>query len=518
MRYLYSDIDRKNVGWFENDAESKSLKSINLVQGQIRGLYPCTINFNYPIAAIAGENGSGKSTILAMACCAYHNSDAGYIPSDRNKSYYTFSDFFVQTKDEVKVEGIYIRYGIFARWNDGQIKIGYQRRRKKRGGKWTKYDKRVKRNVIFLGIQRIVPPGERKTERSYSGRFKSSKLDHSTQKKILDIASKILGKKYTTLDMRTVDKRRLFVVDRKEKHYSGFNMGAGENAVFSLLIELFSAGRNTLLVIDEIELGLHESAQKRLINELKKLCVELHCQVICSTHSSVILYQLPPEGRFYLEACNEKTNIISHISPRYAMGKLSGGEKKELTVFVEDGVGESILRGLLSSEVLRRIRIISIGSDQAVLKQLAAAYRESNNSCMAFCDGDKRLEYNKAITQVKKHLETRVGEDVDEWIQCRLKYLPGDVWPEKYSLETIEDSTFIREELFELWKVEKDHDDEIIERALQSGKHNEFYYLAEQLNQDEEQVKMDVIRMVGKIIPEEVQSMENDIKVLLEYC
>ena len=118
---------------------------------------------------------------------------------------------------------------------------------------------------------------------------KSSALNQDTKNRILDIASKVLGKKYTTLDLRTVDKRRLFVVDRKEKHYSGFNMGAGENAVFSLLIELFSAGKNTLLVIDEIELGLHESAQKRLIQELKELCLELHCQIICSTHSSTIL-------------------------------------------------------------------------------------------------------------------------------------------------------------------------------------------------------------------------------------
>lgn len=515
MRYLYSDIDRKNIKWFENVAESRSLRSINLVQGQIRGLYPCEINFNYPISAIAGENGSGKSTILAMACCAYHNNDMGYIPSDHNKPYYTFSDFFVQTKDEVKVEGIYIRYGFFTLWSDGKMRIGYQRMSKKRGGKWTKYDKRVRRNVVFLGIQRIVPPGERKTERSYSGRFKSSKLDLSTQKKILDIASKILGKKYTTLDMRTVDKRRLFVVDRKEKHYSGFNMGAGENAIFSLLIELFSAGKNTLLVIDEIELGLHESAQKRLINELKKLCLELHCQVICSTHSSAILDHLPPEGRFYLEAYNENSDVISHISSQYAMGKLSGGEKKEVTVFVEDGVGESILRGWLSSEVLRRIRIIPIGSDQAVLKQLAAAYRERNNSCMAFCDGDKQLEYKKATIQIRKHLETRVEEDIDEWIQYRLKYLPGDVWPEKYLLETIENNTSTKEDLFELWKVEKDHDDEIIDRALHAGKHNEFYSIAEQLNQDEEQVKIDIIRIVGKIIPKEVQSIENDIKALL---
>lgn len=130
------------------------------------------------------------------------------------------------------------------------------------------------------------------------------------------------------MDLRTVDQRRLFVVDRKEKHYSGFNTGAGENAVFSLLIELFSAGKNTLLVIDEIELGLHESAKNRLIQELKKLCLELHCQMICSTHSCTILDCLPPEGRFYLESVDGMTNIFSNISSEYATGKLSAGEKR----------------------------------------------------------------------------------------------------------------------------------------------------------------------------------------------
>lgn len=125
-----------------------------------------------------------------------------------------------------------------------------------------------------------------------------------------------------------------------------------------MLIELFLAGRNTLLVIDEIELGLHEGAQKRLISELKHLCIELHCQVICSTHSSAILEQLPPpEGRYYLEAYNRKSNVIPYISPQYAMGKLSGGQIKELTIYDEDGVGESVLRGWLSSEVLRRIKL-----------------------------------------------------------------------------------------------------------------------------------------------------------------
>lgn len=54
--------------------------------------------------------------------------------------------------------------------------------------------------------------------------------------------------------------------------YSGFNMGGGESSVFEILTAVFESGEGALLVVDEIELGLHEKAQRRLIEELKKLC------------------------------------------------------------------------------------------------------------------------------------------------------------------------------------------------------------------------------------------------------
>lgn len=477
MGYKYSKIDKDNMKWFKTDIQAKSLIEIQLSKGNLRGLKPCSMRMEYPISVIAGKNGSGKSTLLAMACCAYHNNSAGYRPSDHNKTYYTFSDFFIQTADELKIEGIEIKYKSINRWRETATKKTYdgeglQKRFKKKGGKWNKYQTRASRNVIFSGIQRIVPPGERKTEKTYSSRFQSIKFDEVNKQKIIEIASKILAKKYDSLDLRKVDRRRLFVVDRNKSHYSGFNMGAGENAIFTLLIELFSAGKNTLLVVDEIELGLHEEAQRRLIEELKKVCNDLHCQIICSTHSAIIIDSIPPEARFFVESTENKSEIYSGISSAFALGRLSGGREKELFIYTEDEVGKSVVNASISQEIRERIQIIPIGSDQAVLKQISSKYREGKLNCLAFLDGDKRKNHETAKKQVLNHLEGIVDDDFDEWLNKRLCYLPGNEWPEKYLVKM--GKNYVIEELIPLWKIDNDKLEDYLSEALMAGKHNEF--------------------------------------------
>lgn len=522
MPYLYSQSDRNNLKWFKNDGQHKTLTSIQLKSGKLRGLYPCTIEFSYPISAIAGRNGAGKSTILAMACCAYHNRKEGYMPGDHNKTYYTFSDFFVGTIDEEKVEGIEIHYTfrtILKNIKTGKKSAGRrsQVRKKRQGGKWNNYDDRYKRNVIFSGIQRIVPPSERKTERSYSGRFESTKLNLDTQKHILDIASRILGKKYSSLDLRTVNKRRLFVVDRQSNRYSGFNMGAGENAIFTVLIELFSATEGALLVIDEIELGLHEEAQRKFINELKTICKELKCQIICSTHSSIILDSLPPEGRFFVDSYDQKTVITPGISSEYATGKLSGSGVEEITVYVEDNIGQAIVSDSIPGSIRERIAIIPIGSDQAVLRQLAARYRDQKHNCIAFLDGDKKNTYSIAERQIKEYLEDNfecTNEEMNQWISDRLKYLPGSSWPELWLIQNSCD--LISDTLSNLWRVDKEIVSECCREAIVAGKHKEFHLLACKLSLKAEQITSDITRCLNEAVPSEFEYIESNIRTLLE--
>src|SRR5688500_9596383 len=145
MRYQSSTTDQKNSAWFQNDLSKNSLKAIAITEGHLRGLTNATLRFQYPITAIAGRNGSGKSTALALAACAFHNELSGFNPKSRKYPYYTFSDFFIQTKDEVPPDGIKIEYLIASEdWDpgdDGSGGIGefWVDREKKKGGRWTNY-------------------------------------------------------------------------------------------------------------------------------------------------------------------------------------------------------------------------------------------------------------------------------------------------------------------------------------------------------------------------------------------
>lgn len=520
MPYLYSHLDERNIGWFNNDNNCATLKTIALKVGTLRGLKPFQMDFNYPITAIAGENGSGKSSVLSMAACAFHNKLNGYKLKDRANSYYTFSDFFIQSSDEIPPQGILIRYQIrYNRWHRKDDGLAWQTRSKREGGRWSNYDSRVNRNVVYFGIQRVVPHYERSAHKSYRGRFLVGALDDVHKNRICQIASRIFSKTYDEFNLYTHSKYTLPIVTTGDFCYSGFNMGAGECTIFEILTALFEAGGSALLIIDEIEIGLHESAQRKLIEELKILCDENHCQIICSTHSHVVLETLPPEARIYIETGNNRTKTTPGISPELACGKLGGVNLGELDIFVEDDVSEKVLQIGLPHEIRGRIKITHIGSSNAVLHQLSARYLEKNDSCICVLDGDQRNNHNQSKSCVKRYVENQFRdseEEINSWIDSRLCYLPSNHWPEKWLIDAsrqIPDKSYLQDH----WNTD---DNEIIENGLknaaQAGKHKEFNTLSEFLHFPLEQVKADIVRFIIVNDPDILNEIKENILNLLD--
>src|SRR6185295_9739580 len=107
---------------------------------------------------------------------------------------------------------------------------------------------------------------------------------------VAETVGRILGRPYAEFYYKQHSKYRLPLVKSKDRLYSGFNMGAGENTLVEIFSIIYACEGSLLLVIDEIELGLHEEAQLRLVRELKELCATRHIQVVCTTHSARVLH------------------------------------------------------------------------------------------------------------------------------------------------------------------------------------------------------------------------------------
>ncbi|UMO86122.1 AAA family ATPase [Pectobacterium sp. PL64] len=492
MKYRDSQLDIKLRGWFSNSLDQQLLRGIQLSYGSFRSLTPFNLDIDYPLLAIAGRNGAGKSTLLAIAACAFHNdkkSDATKF-LNKKKPYYTFADFFIQSSDEIPPEGIGINYTIaHNNWaKSPRVPTGkgiaYQARQKNSGGKWNRYDRRVDREVIFIGIERIVPHSEKSQSKSYSRKF-SDDVGYDWEGSVKNIVGYVIGKSYDEFKYVYHSKYRLPLVKINGKVISGFNMGAGENALFEIFSILHICEEGTLIVIDEIELGLHVEAQIKFVNELKKISSSRKVQIIFTTHSDIIFSYIPGDARVFIESINNKTVIQKNISSEYAFSKLSSDNSEELDILVEDAVAEKLLYSVLPSDIRSRIKIEAVGSATTLARLLGAVYqRKSRRNTLVIFDGDQKKLLSNNIKCAKLMVENST-EEFENWFNENVIYLPGDEWPEKWivskSLEHVEP-------LSKLVQANQNNLTDILKRALEAEKHKEFYEMSTPLGLNEKDI------------------------------
>jgi len=518
MKYRESSIDKDLRKWFVGDMSKALLRRIILRTGSLRGVNALDISFTYPITAFAGINGAGKSTILALACCAYHAKKDGFKLPRRKMSYYTFSDFFIQHREEQSPEGIEILYGIAHNdWkktdtNPEGVGVFYQSRKKNKGGKWNEYRKRVRRTVVFLGIERIVPHSERSQSRSYSRSFSDSK-PRGWENKVREAVGFILGKNYDDFRYLEYSRYSLPIVKIGSLTYSGFNMGAGENALFEIFSTIYSCGERALLVMDEIELGLHAKAQKLFMRKLKEVCKETGTQVICTTHSREIFECLPDDARYFVEQIGGKTKVTMGISPEFAFTKMGAPGGNELDIFVEDEVAKSILQAVLPASTRTRVAIRVIGSASAIARQLAAHYvRKDRRATIAIFDGDQRAKESDNLDHAKKMAENP-GAQFKEWYENHSCYLPGETWPEAWLIQkAIEVKSLAATAL----SSDSDEVTGILEYGLQAGKHNEFFEVAQNVGLDKQQCLERIAATVAAAFPAEFSELTEFIMAKLD--
>ncbi len=348
----------------------------------LRGWTGQTIQMQYPVVAVIGENGTGKSTVLKAAASAYEQ------PNKKN-TYYPSTFFPVTPWD--KVEGVALGYRV----REGNAVRTF--RLSKPAQRWSFPDKRVIRNVFLFDVSRTLPLD---ASAGYAKIAKQAAAEVSTKDLTGDFTerfSHVLGRDYQRARFAISDvdsKKAVGVVHRDVGEISQFHQGAGEDATLDLFRALQTLPDYSLLVIDEVEASLHPRAQRRLVRFLLWLCRQKRIQILISTHSPYILEELPQEARVLLLPGPQGINIVYGVTAEFAMSRIDDSAHPELVVYVEDTQSAILLREILASrgdtsDLLSRISITPVGPANVVqiLGGLGADGRLPHRS-IAFLDAD----------------------------------------------------------------------------------------------------------------------------------
>ncbi|MEE4709130.1 AAA family ATPase [Pseudomonas alliivorans] len=290
-------------------------------------------------------------------------------------------------------------------------------------------------------------------------------------------------------------------------------MGAGENALFEIFSTIYSCKTPILLVLDEIELGLHARAQHNFMKKLKEVCKETGTQVICTTHSKDIFQCLPDDARYFVESVAGRTRLTPGISTDFAFAKLGVKESKELDIFVEDDIAHTLMQCCLPASTRSRVNISIIGSATAIAKQLAASHiRGEKKPILAIFDGDQKALAKDNLNHARQMAENPSSE-FNEWFAQRVDYLPGKTWPEAWIVLKCGE---IPEKVAEALKIDQFNVLEILEYGLQKGKHSEFYEIASHIGLEKSQTIQLLCAVVVNNFPEEFSHLEKKIQSFLD--
>jgi len=376
---LSKEVRRLAAKWQTAGRWPKRLEWIEI--DQLRGWQAQRFEMRFPIMAVVGENGAGKSTILQAAASVYSN-----VGSERERY---ASDFFPDTPWD-RVRNARISYSV----REGDSRSTGSIR--KPTDRWRGNPERPKRRVEYIDLSRIQPVSARLGYVKIANPMLSEATTTAFPADRLARVSEIMGRPYESARMSSVDEaptRLVPVLEHRGSSYSGFHQGAGETTVAELLQADMLPG--ALVLIDEIESSLHPRAQRRLIRDLAAKCRDQELQIILTTHSPYVLEELPLEARAYIVGGREATDreIVYGVSPQFAMTRMDESPHPEVEVYVEDVRAERLVIEVLaahSPDLVSRCQMIPYGAASVgqALGQMAAADRFPRPSCV-FLDADR---------------------------------------------------------------------------------------------------------------------------------
>lgn len=361
------------VSEFVNSGQSFTWFTQSIHVTRFRHISDLTLEFTHPITAIAGANKSGKTSVLLLIACSHEQ----FLRPDATSSTigeraHGWNDVLSFTSHET----VNADYQYEMKWRLANQPLQGVGKRLRTSRAWSGLGKKSSdtdrinakirgRQVRLVDLERLLPA------RAFSDSLLRKANAAATTPLNEDIAQAfayIFDTPVTSIaEAGWHLNRRCFVIERAGVVYSTYNAASGEEAVIYLLKDLIESPTDSLVLIEEIEAGIHPSVLRKVLDIVNLVAWRDKKQVIFTTHSPTAISAVDGGSRRFIEVVNNTWRCSHRISMQAASSKMDSIAHPLIQLYCEDALAKFLITQQLmalstsDSSVMRLINLIPSG-------------------------------------------------------------------------------------------------------------------------------------------------------------
>lgn len=380
---------------------------ISLTIENLKGIRGLNLTFGpNRVMGIFGANCMGKSTILHALACMY-KPEIGLL--DVN---YKFSYFFKRDKfQNWKGSKLHMTYGFCEKRNSSEEKKIFKVHKAK--NRWNNdYGRRPPRDVYYIGVDSCIPQIEKEKRGTAIINLEPAEIDIQKNAEIKADLSAVFNRSYDAIfQHKKLAKSQTYNAVRclngtNQISYSSLCMGAGEQRVIYILQILYKLPKNSLLLIDEIDLTIHTPALVKLVEILKREANSRNLQIVFTSHREELMNINDIEVRFIQNLNDGTTQCFSDINSS-CLDALRMSPTRPLQIYVEDDFAKALTEEVLIEQSMRRkAEVLTFGSASNAFTLMAgmALNGAMTENTIALTDGDVLNTSELREKQIKQSL------------------------------------------------------------------------------------------------------------------
>ena len=412
----------------QNTQRTNALTEVRI--RNLRGIRNLPVPFAYPVCVLAGPNGCGKSTVLFACACAYNVAGRGrdFVPTSLFPNFTGGGTSLEASPEATEIEFHYLDEGerVSMMW--------------KRGKAWNrsfmgrKNARQPKRLLYLRTLANLTSPSE---VRSLLQLARKELHTEQLTEDLLLFAHRVLPRRYRSLSRITAQSKDLLFAELEgasAARYSEFHMSAGERAILRISKDISNL-HDALILIDEVEAGLHPYTQQQAMLEFQRIALRNNLQIIVASHSPVVLDSVPPEAQVFLDRDEDTAEVRRVPIYRDILQKaLYGRSRDQLSILCEDQVAEGLLQGFLDIMNVK----LGLRHDDFIIGR-DTGRDEFPGHIRTLGKFGKLADFLLILDGDSRHLEAQLKSTASEYGQAvQPLFLPGNGPPEAWIWQVLD--------------------------------------------------------------------------------